>query len=449
MPLHQLPPKLLRMICVYLEPADVAEIRLLDRNIAAVGLEYIVAQIHLIPTGDSFDRLFAVAEHPAANQYVTSIYYEADLLKLHVQQRDDREEWEERIVGPEFAAPLKEVRGSTFTSLCDQLPRRYTRAPLVPSSQHQHHYTTQEIRQAYEKYQKHVAEQRRIHKSVAYEDALVRAMKRLPRLSSFIISCRRGNTNHYRAAFEPVLSENVTPHSMHTLIGGYQLALLLSAADRAGLQITKLVCGSFGHDFCNQSIERQDAMTRSIRHLRSLHLFLSTPYPSDSNAVFNTLGTNTEPSVSARFVASAPKLEALSIRFNKAPTIPPPDLDQFVCDFHWSCLVSATFANMNTGPETLIGFCGRHGGTLKDFKLKDITLHTGQWALTFFEMRQRLELKRMVVVGIIRSHQGDYWDLTSAKCSTRRMIQRYILHKDKMPRDTTFSTWQSAKSTVS
>ena len=430
MPLHQLPAELLRMICVYLKPADVAEIRLLDRAIAAVGLEYIVAQIHLIPTVTSFDRLVAVADDPATNRYVTSLYYEADLITSRSLRRDDREDWEKRIVGPEFAGPLEEIHDPDFASACDLSPRRFLRGPPVLSSQRQHNYTKREIQQGYEEYRRYGAEQRRINESVVYKEALVRALKKLPRLKSLIISCKRGNTNRFRAAFQPGLSEFLKSDTrLDNLVLGHQLALLLSAADRAGLQFTKLVCGSLGRCF-----PIHDAMTRSIRHLRSLHLFLS--HISHASAI-SPLGPNTYLSGSAKFATSAPELETLSIRFDEDRPFARPDLKYFVGDFHWSWLISATFAKMKTSPDTLIKFCGRHRGTLKYLNLTDIALHTGLWALTFFEMRQRLELQTMEVAGTIQSHGGDYWDLTSVDRSIRRMIELYILHEDNMPRDIT------------
>ena len=179
-------------------------------------------------------------------------------------------------------------------------------------------------------------------------------------------------------------------------------------------------------------------MTRSIRHLRSLHLFLSHNLQASlPNAGYNPLGTKAYSSGSAVFASSAPKLETLSIRFDEDPPFARPDLKHFVGDFHWSWLISATFAKMTTSPDTLIKFCGRHRGTLKYLNLTDIALHTGLWALTFFEMRQRLELQTMEVAGTIQSHGGDYWDLTSVDRSIRRMIELYILHEDNMPRDIT------------
>ncbi len=154
--IHQLPPELLHMICVYLEPTDIAGIRLLDRNIAVVGLEHIVSQIHLVAQPDSFDRLLAVAEHPVANQYVTSIFYEADLLESprslqpQLLPQDERERWKNSIVAPNYAgASLKEFPDPNFAAACDCLPRKYYRR-FPDNGSNQQYYTKRELEQAYQ-----------------------------------------------------------------------------------------------------------------------------------------------------------------------------------------------------------------------------------------------------------------------------------------------------------
>lgn len=238
-------------------------------------------------------------------------------------------------------------------------------------------------------------------------------MKRLPHLTSITVSCKRGNTNHFRAAFEAGLCDDVKlEYCVTSHLGAHQLSLVLSAADKAGLQIKKIVCGSLSRIFLDFSFERTDAMKRSIENLRSLHLFFSyMPEELDPNAEYNPHGTDSCGTESLQFATFAPNLETVSIRFDEDRPIDPPDLKHIVLDFHWSCLASATFAKMTTSPETLIGFCDRHVGTLKDFCLTDIILHSGRWASTFYEMRQRLELHKMALAGILgrRPHNNVHY----------------------------------------
>lgn len=136
------------------------------------------------------------------------------------------------------------------------------------------------------------------------------------------------------------------------------------------------------------------------------------------------------------FATSAPNLETLSVLFDKDHRIDPPDLKQVVRDFQWSRLTSATFGRMSTRADTLIGFCDRHAGTLKDFGLTDIRLLSGHWSSVFLEMRQKLELKKMTVVGFLQSARGTYWFLGPGRLEKilKRMIEMYILHADPLDR---------------
>lgn len=435
--IHNLPPELLHMICMYLEPKEVTGIRILDRTLAAVGLEYLVSQIHLVAKPDSFDRLLAVAEHPSARRYVTSLFYEADVLKLYRTPQIDRKRWEESIVVPDDVGSLEEFQDPCFASAYDRLPKKYVRRPLAVASTRHLHYTKRELQQAYEKYRSYRTEQRRMIRSVAYEEALVGAMKQLPRLKTIILSCRRGLTNHFRTAFGAGLSEDVAPdYGNAETVGAHQLSFILSAADKAGLQIKKLVCGSLGQLFLDSSFERLEAMKRSIHDLRCLHLFLT--YTSrETNPGYNPNGSDSNGTASISFASFAPSLEILSVRFDEDHPTDLPDLRHLIKDFHWSFLASASFAKMQTGFETLIGFCVRHAGTLKDFNLTDIRLYTDGWLLMFCEMREKLGLKIMTVAGIFQSDEGEYWDFEAGNGNNpmKRMVERYILHDDPFERD--------------
>ncbi len=180
-------------------------------------------------------------------------------------------------------------------------------------------------------------------------------------------------------------------------------------------------------------------MKRSIQHLRSLHLFFaSIPYELDLDDESNPNGSRSDGTESMRFVTSASNLEVLSVRFDKARYIDPPDLKHIVLDFHWSSLASATFAKMGTSPETLVGFCTRHASTLKDFNLTDINLHSGRWDSTFYEMRQRLKLNKMALGGLIRSGEGESWDFDYIHPTTKLtklIFERYIIHSGEAQLD--------------
>lgn len=430
-----LAPELIHMICHYLGPMDIAGIRTLNRTIAAVGLQHLVSQIHLIPKPDSFDKLLAVAEHPLARQYVTSIFYEAELLKARGKQAADWFHWEKGIVGPDYAAPLEEINDPYFDSACDRLPKRYVQFALAVARNHhhQHHYADQELHQAYETHRKIWMEQRCVNALAIYQERMVKAMKMLPNLRSIFISRERGSTKYYRSFYAAGLSDDVTsPPTDADRLCASQLSLLLSAADEADVQITHLICGSLGQLFMDHSLGRSCAMKRSIRYLQSLHLFFThIPTKFELHPKKNPNGSDAAGTDSLRFATSAPNLKILSIRFeNEKRPIDPPDLKHIVLDFQWSCLASATFSHMTTNAETLTGFCDRHFGTLRDFSLTDITLRGDQGTSVLHKMRQVLALNNMTFDGRIRDVEHCWNFERGGLVRMKDYLERYIVNSD-------------------
>ena len=81
----KLPSELLHPICAYLKPTEVANLRILFRAAALVGLHYLVPEVRLNLAKDSFKQLRPMAkqlrpmaEHPVVSKSVTSFIYEAD-----------------------------------------------------------------------------------------------------------------------------------------------------------------------------------------------------------------------------------------------------------------------------------------------------------------------------------------------------------------------------------
>ena len=73
--IDKLPPEILHATCAHLKPTKVATSRLLSRAAASAGLRYLVYDVHLILTEDSFNQARAIAEHPVVAKNVTSFVY--------------------------------------------------------------------------------------------------------------------------------------------------------------------------------------------------------------------------------------------------------------------------------------------------------------------------------------------------------------------------------------
>lgn len=77
-----LAPELLHMICIHLKCWEVPAFRLINRDCAAVGLEYLVPEIglHLHRNSfkrHSFERLIAISSHPVMSRSVRELSYDS------------------------------------------------------------------------------------------------------------------------------------------------------------------------------------------------------------------------------------------------------------------------------------------------------------------------------------------------------------------------------------
>lgn len=75
-----LPPEVLRMVCAYLSYEDAAALRFLNRDLALVAAEVLVARVRFHTSQKSLHRLRKLSEHPILSQSIKVLVYEAALL---------------------------------------------------------------------------------------------------------------------------------------------------------------------------------------------------------------------------------------------------------------------------------------------------------------------------------------------------------------------------------
>lgn len=90
--------EILHMICAQLEYWDVPPFRLVNRDCAAIGLEYLVPDIgiHLHRNNykmHSFGRLLNISSHPIMSRGVRELYYDSHILDSPMK---DFETWKAR-----------------------------------------------------------------------------------------------------------------------------------------------------------------------------------------------------------------------------------------------------------------------------------------------------------------------------------------------------------------
>lgn len=78
----RLPAEFIHMVFTYLEPTEAAAFRSAGRIFAEIRLQYLALTVYLTLEGESYDRLWAIAEHPVVSKTVNCLLYEADTPKM-------------------------------------------------------------------------------------------------------------------------------------------------------------------------------------------------------------------------------------------------------------------------------------------------------------------------------------------------------------------------------
>ena len=187
-----MPVELVHMICGYLNPVEVASIRIISGTIAAIGLEYIATTVTLSLEENSFDRLVEIAHQPVISKYVYSLHYEHDFLT-----RLTREEWENTIRTPEHTAALNgdsRIRAPNFDA-SERALRLFHRKHAVLKARNT--YGNKRLDQAFLMYQRHCAEQDCTRRSGFFSNKLTHALQHLPNLRTIHMPAY-GSYSRYR-----------------------------------------------------------------------------------------------------------------------------------------------------------------------------------------------------------------------------------------------------------
>ena len=83
------PTEALHKIFTYMTPTEAATARLVNKQLADIGIEYIVPEVFLVLTEDSFNKCEAIAQHPKIKEHVKSLVFDGIYL-----ERIGRQQWE-------------------------------------------------------------------------------------------------------------------------------------------------------------------------------------------------------------------------------------------------------------------------------------------------------------------------------------------------------------------
>lgn len=422
------------MVFRNLKPTEAANFRLLCRNVAEVGIQYIVPTIYVRLKKESYDRLSTIAEHPVISQFVHAICYETDVLT-----EMDRDRFESLMKLPGQPKPIRSDDSSRARRVIN---REATKNTLLSTNG----FGPRNMDGAFSVYEKYIADQQAVLKLKALPAQVTTAMKRLPG-----VTVLRTNSESTIAHFSedmraisgapgPFFLSDVDdepdepdqPCAAHLAC----LSSLLGAGN-ASLKLEVLSCAPFDWRILGQTDEDFLITKKSLRYLRELEIEVRPPEVDQETMEPYDSGEEDEFEVHVEnkrlvdFVTSAAELRLLSIDFlgDSIEVY----LGQAVGDFHWAALETVRLGRMATTEDEIVAFCGRHSATLKSLSLRDIELNEGDWPSTLRKLRSSLKLKCVEIKGWLNSYSAEvYWDMrdyrlgSSRALATRKRIEHYL-----------------------
>ncbi len=420
-PITKLATEVVHMIFGYLTPGEAANLRLLSKNMAAVGLHYLVPAVHLDLEEDSFNKLRDIADHPIVSKHVYELVYEVDRLESL-----SWEDWSRRIMGAgynswQYRGP-PEAPGANASAAA---MRAYSQELEIYLSMPVHRFPQEQIHQEWNGFRDAYIKQSNTCRSLSLPGKLRDTLIKLPKLRSVRTSSKNpmtrwmeGFTQRHDALWDQNALVFDQPWSAWK-VGLCSTLSVLRALGHHNLPITTLCLDGLNWQFLAQK-DRDFMLTKeSFRHLKDLSIFFigrvtsgdeSTSfslqrYDSDAFRRVKQRGRLVE------LLSAAPDLEALAVSFGECELIIAISLEHTFGTFHWNSLKAIELIAFETSENELLDFLSRHANTLESIILNAIDLSNGTWLTTLHRMRQTLKLKHARVPTELTENNGMIiWD---------------------------------------
>ena len=384
-PANHLPAELIHMIFQHLQPTEAAAFRWAGRRVAAVGLEYLFRTLYLKLNEESYNRFFAIAEHPIFSEHVKSLEYETGGLGPV-----NRGDFTQMIATPNTVIPqqddFSERPGSTPSPCANSIE---TVRDIPFRSKKQGKELSNRAWSIFETFQ---ARQAKVEQAGFFREKMVEAMKRFGNLETI---SARACTIHDR--YDAQIKDLQPNCSMRDVTWGLSSTVdattsIILAADSARLPVHNFCC----QDFKWQQIYGLDeeilaALKKSIFRLKAISLDFAPPVGDiEAGLIYRVYLENGIP---MEFITSAPKLEFLELSFRRLlPVNLVPKLKNLVGNFRWRGLKAVSLNQVSACEDDLVRFCKRHANTLKTLSLSNIWLYQGSWGSAFHRIRQAFRL---------------------------------------------------------
>ncbi|MCJ1264510.1 hypothetical protein MMC22_004382 [Lobaria immixta] len=353
--------------------------------------------------------------------HVTYLCYEADTLPAY----EEMEDWECNLSDPGFFSNLELMDPASSDSSSECADRAYERelSPLTELKSTRYH-----------KFLNYRKQQDAMREDDYYAGKVVDAMSRLPNLEAIIFSLEHWAGLPSQAIKNAYSDSLVVPYGHNSWKdprGVPQMLSLLQGSAHNQIKLKVLHGGVMDWKFFKQSDEVFKDLQKAVRNVQELKLEFSTS-PGMEEA--RDLLRNFDDERLQEFLAAAPNLEMLDLRFDSA--IPssirgyPADLSYVVGMHKWEFLADVTLSFFSSRAEDLVGFCEIHDRTMQRLAISKIILVEGSWLSTFQKMRRLLHLKEVRIRGRLEA-LNECWTFammkTRGETTMSRVVQEYLL----------------------
>ncbi len=433
-----MPTELLQEIFTYLTPTEAANLRLLHRRLANIGVDYIIPVVSLALTEDSFNKLEAIAQHPAIRKHVDSMVFDGTYLADL-----DRERWESSIYSLDMllqrdAIPLTSPFGSPEYGAYDAAWQTWNSLP-------HHQYTEDQLDSAFMIYQKYRQEQSQLLRADDYLQRITQALEHLPSLKNIVLdtygrhriygrhtSVGLGTRKLWAALGSGLCMENEIRKDDYPA-GQSEVHAILNSVHRAGLQLENFTCSLLSWSYFSDSPRDYASYSETLIHLKSLDLVISSMNDMDGFIICLSTGRV------LRFLTAAPYLDRLRLSFSTKLRFGEslPSLEHCFGGFRWTLLVQITIEYVEVSQDVFKGFLDRHSSTLRSVVLRSLSLVDGSWMSIFRMMRSVLKLDAVAFHGYFREGHV-YFFFNMGDYSFARHVHDYILRatEDAKPIET-------------
>ena len=395
-PADRLPAELIHMVFAYLEPKEAAIFRWVGRVVAAIGLHYLTPKVYLKLREESYDRLLAIARHPVASKCVVELEYETEGLRLI-----DRKTFDKIFT---CTNPSSQRHDSSEQEASRNVP--------LPSKKRIARKTNQRLSRVWSIYQEYQAAHKKVEQTGFFHAKMVEAFKRLPALKIFstpAISAYERYVAESKKLLPTYSFDDVETYRDPSCMGATRSVLL--AAESAGLQLSSLQCQRFNSKRLLQDSSELRTPSTSISQLKVLNIAFGRYEFSD--IILVEYFTKRQVFF---LITSAPKLERLGITFNACYHA---SVKEIIGRFHWPALKAIDLAGLSSPEDELVPLFERHKYTLKEVSLRDMTMLSGLWEVTFHKMRRTFrfghQLDACTLRGIFLDSEAFYGMETTGK----------------------------------